>query len=162
MNYLANIHKGEDVPLMGVVCPECPWRKKGSVNRHVPVMPERVMAIAKGNETVMACHMSQKEISAERDQRGIRRCRGIATFRANIGIDSEVFPDPTHVFVNEMEALDSWPRLFHNWERARNDFFLQYPTGHYYDENDQWWVAGKLAPNHDDICIEKCQESVTK
>ena len=163
VNYLANIHRGENISLMGSVCPECPWRKKDSTVRHHPAMPKKVMAIAKGDKTLMACHMSQKTISAGPGQHGIRRCRGIATFRSNMGIDSEVLPDPATVFANEKEAFNTWPKNpYQDWEQVRNNFFKQYPWGHYLDENENWWIAGKLAPDHDDVCIARCQDSVTK
>jgi hypothetical protein len=92
------------------VCPECPYRRKDSFNRYAPPVPDAHFELTNAGQ-VMACHMSQREQWARGDQRGLRQCRGLAIFRANLGrpdADSGIDPDHETVFATEDEARAAW------------------------------------------------------
>jgi hypothetical protein len=106
--YFAAI-SGPVPPPMPQVCPECPYRRHDSVNRHVPPAPDAHRELVGGGQA-MACHMSQRQRWVQSGQAGLRRCRGLEVFRANVGmdVDTEVGPDLETVFGTEAEARACW------------------------------------------------------
>lgn len=108
-------------PLNSIICPECPWRKEmtpgysiaapndssmmqAAKTRTLPVkkttyFPDGKTAVEYGSRPgAQSCHMILGN-----------RCRGAETFRANIGLDSEV-PSNKIIVESEDEAYRVWAR----------------------------------------------------
>lgn len=141
-SYMANINGDiSKTKLRPLVCPECPWRKKDKQNTYQPALPDKIFDMM--DRFPMACHMSQHETQAFADNK-VLRCRGVATFKANIGQDDECLPDTETVFASKEEALASWKPIKIDWELLRENYFREYPYGEWFDENGKQWVAGIL------------------
>ena len=146
MSWSANLPDGTNIAMTANVCKDCPWRKQNRQRFHpYPAALAGIFDLVE-NGTVMACHMTQRELQAFPDEDKIRTCRGIEHFRANIEVSNKINPDPVTVFATKKEALKAWKHgtLPIDWDHQRRMFFLTYPDGEYIDENKRKWKAGKL------------------
>ena len=107
-------------------CNECPWRRIATPGHLGPHSPEAWERMAH-SETVVACHRtigrSDDEGMGDWDDPGIRQCRGMAQFRANVHkkprLESVAIgpPDPEDIFSEGREFIDHHRRTNMRIER---------------------------------------------